>query len=47
MVGDPTEGRRAPYTGTADGIGLGDPKKVKEQCNLSRNVRVLLENCLT
>ena len=24
MVGDPTEGRRAPYTGTADGIGLGD-----------------------
>ena len=24
LVGDPTEGRRAPYTGTADGIGLGD-----------------------
>ena len=24
MVGDPTMGRRAPYTGTADGIGLGD-----------------------
>ena len=22
--GDPTYGRRAPYTGTADGIGLGD-----------------------
>mgnify|MGYP003300813624 FL=1 len=22
--GDPTHGRRAPYTGTADGIGLGD-----------------------
>ena len=25
-AGDPTYGRRAPYTGTADGIGLGDPK---------------------
>ena len=25
-VGDPSYGRRAPYTGTADGIGLGDPK---------------------
>ena len=24
QVGDPTHGRRAPYTGTADGIGLGD-----------------------
>ena len=24
LVGDPIEGRRAPYTGTADGIGLGD-----------------------
>jgi hypothetical protein len=23
-AGDPTHGRRAPYTGTADGIGLGD-----------------------
>ena len=27
MVGDPTEGKRAPYTGTADGIGLGDGGK--------------------
>ena len=25
-MGDPSYGRRAPYTGTADGIGLGDPK---------------------
>ena len=25
-AGDPSYGRRAPYTGTADGIGLGDPK---------------------
>ena len=24
QAGDPTHGRRAPYTGTADGIGLGD-----------------------
>jgi len=24
--GDPSYGRRAPFTGTADGIGLGDPK---------------------
>ena len=24
LVGDPIEGRRAPYTGTADGIGMGD-----------------------
>ena len=26
QAGDPSYGRRAPYTGTADGIGLGDPK---------------------
>ena len=25
-AGDPSYGRRAPFTGTADGIGLGDPK---------------------
>ena len=25
-AGDPDYGRRAPFTGTADGIGLGDPK---------------------
>ena len=25
-AGDPSYGRRTPYTGTADGIGLGDPK---------------------
>ena len=27
QVGDPTTGKRAPYTGTADGIGLGDGGK--------------------
>ena len=26
QAGDPDYGRRAPFTGTADGIGLGDPK---------------------
>ena len=26
QAGDPEYGRRAPFTGTADGIGLGDPK---------------------
>ena len=26
QAGDPSYGRRAPFTGTADGIGLGDPK---------------------
>jgi hypothetical protein len=26
-MGDPTTGKRAPYTGTADGIGLGDGGK--------------------
>ena len=24
VAGDPTFGKRAPYTGTADGIGMGD-----------------------
>ena len=27
QMGDPTTGKRAPYTGTADGIGLGDGAK--------------------
>ena len=27
QMGDPTTGKRAPYTGTADGIGLGDGGK--------------------
>ena len=45
MVGDPTEGRRAPYTGTADGIGLGDPKTgeralqpIKKRTSLARKM---------
>ena len=31
--GDATEGRRAPYTGTADGIGLGDGKVSRSKQN--------------
>ena len=45
LVGDPTEGRRAPYTGTADGIGLGDPKTgeralqpIKKRTSLARKM---------
>ena len=45
MVGDPTEGRRAPYTGTADGIGLGDGGKgtramqpIKKRKSLARKL---------
>ena len=45
LVGDPTEGRRAPYTGTADGIGLGDPKTgeralqpIKKRSSLARKM---------
>ena len=45
LVGDPTEGRRAPYTGTADGIGLGDGGKgtramqpIKKRKSLARKL---------
>ena len=33
ILGDATEGRRAPYTGTADGIGLGDGKVSRSKQN--------------
>ena len=32
-VGDPSYGRRAPYTGTADGIGLGDGRVSRSKQN--------------
>ena len=45
LVGDPTEGRRAPYTGTADGIGLGDGgsgtramQPIKKRTSLARKM---------
>ena len=33
ILGDATEGRRAPYTGTADGIGLGDGRVSRSKQN--------------
>ena len=43
--GDPSYGRRAPFTGTADGIGLGDPKSgersmqpIKKRKSLARKL---------
>ena len=45
QAGDPTFGRRAPYTGTADGIGLGDGTKgsramqpIKKRKSLARKL---------
>ncbi len=45
QVGDPTYGRRAPFTGTADGIGLGDGTKgsramqpIKKRKSLARKL---------
>lgn len=45
LVGDPIEGRRAPYTGTADGIGLGDGgsgtramQPIKKRTSLARKM---------
>ena len=44
-AGDPSYGRRAPFTGTADGIGLGDPKSgersmqpIKKRKSLARKL---------
>ena len=45
QAGDPSYGRRAPFTGTADGIGLGDPKSgersmqpIKKRKSLARKL---------
>ena len=45
QMGDPTTGKRAPYTGTADGIGLGDGGKgtramqpIKKRKSLARKM---------
>ena len=45
QAGDPEYGRRAPFTGTADGIGLGDPKSgersmqpIKKRKSLARKL---------
>ena len=45
QAGDPDYGRRAPFTGTADGIGLGDPKSgersmqpIKKRKSLARKL---------
>lgn len=35
ILGDATEGKRAPYTGTADGIGLGDGRTSRSNQNRS------------
>ena len=44
-TGDPSYGRRAPFTGTADGIGMGDPKSgeramqpIKKRTSLARKM---------
>ena len=44
-AGDPSYGRRAPFTGTADGIGMGDPKSgeramqpIKKRTSLARKM---------
>ncbi len=45
--GDATEGRRAPYTGTADGIGLGDGRVSRSNQNQTGKVRSMGMNVAT
>ena len=44
VKGDATEGRRAPYTGTADGIGLGDGRVSRSNQNQTGKVRSMSMN---
>jgi len=44
VKGDATEGRRAPYTGTADGIGLGDGRVSRSNQNQTSKVRSMSMN---
>ena len=44
--GDATEGRRAPYTGTADGIGLGDGRVSRSNQNQTGKMRSMGTNAI-
>ena len=46
ILGDATEGRRAPYTGTADGIGLGDGRVSRSNQNQTGKMRSMGTNAI-